>query len=321
MLQKAYGKGFSGWSQLAIFLGLVGGALIAGALVSIPIWKMMTNGAPMDMEKDMLNPANAAALQVLQAVSALFVFFIPTVAFAFICYRNGWTFLGFRQKLNGKSLLIVLLIVMCSLPLIGLLEDINKSIPLPAATRAKFDAMEKKYMQQVLLMVQLKTWGQYFISLFIVAVLPAVTEEVLFRGGLQNLLTRWTKSPWAAIIIISVLFSAIHLSWYGFFARFALGIVLGVIFYYTKNIWLNILAHFINNALVVTIMFVMVKQGKPLDMVSEDNFPMAVGIISVILMVVLVRWLINSSPEPAFDKNDVDGFDRNNPFDERNKYA
>ncbi|MES2775475.1 MAG: type II CAAX endopeptidase family protein [Bacteroidota bacterium] len=317
-MQKVYSKGFNGWSQLAILLGLVGGGILATVLISFLIWISMTDGSILNMEKDMLKPENANAIQVLQAASALFMFFIPTVAFASICYRNKWTFLGFKEKLNPKALLIVLLIVAVSIPMMGLLEQINRAIPLPATTRVRFDDMEERYNEQVLLMVQLKTWGQYFISLFIIAVLPAITEEMVFRGGLQNLLTRWMKSPWAAILITSFLFSAIHWSWYGFIVRFALGVVLGLIFYYTKNIWLNILLHFLNNALVVTSLFITARQGKPLDMTPTDSFPLIVGVAGLILMVVLMRWLINSSPNPVLEENRIDVFDRRNPFDERN---
>ena len=322
MLRKAYSKGFNGWSQLAILLGLLSVGLIVGRLISFPIWTLMTNGSPMNMEADMLKPENASASQVVQAVSVMFMFFLPTVAFAFICYRRGWVFLGFpalwgqaREKLNRKNLLIVLLIILCSIPLIVIIGKLNESIPLPPVTRAKFDALEKKYNEMVLAMVQLESWGQYFISLLIIAVLPAVTEEVLFRGGLQNLLTRWIKFPWVAIIITSILFSAIHLSWYGFFARFFLGIVLGLIFYYSQNIWLSILAHFLNNAIVVTTLFWMTRQGKPINLAAEETYPWGVGIASLILVVILVRWLIVSAPK--YQYNSDDDYDSNNPFDEK----
>lgn len=320
-MQKIYSKGFNGWSQLAIFLGLAGGGLIIASIVSIPVWKMMTNGSLLNMEQDMLKPENANAALIIQAISAVFAFFLPAVAFAFICFKNSWGFLGFKEKINPKLLLIVVLILVCSLPMTAFLGELNKMIPISNSARLKFDNMEKKYNDMVLAMVQLKTWGQYFVSLLIIAVLPGITEEVLFRGGLQNMLTRWLKSPWAAILITSVLFSAVHLSWYGFLARFALGVVLGLIFHHTKNIWLNILAHFLNNGIAVTIMFVMVRQGKPIDMAAQESYPWVVGIVAVALVIVLLRWLIKSSPKPVFDENDTDYFDRNNPFDERNKMA
>ena len=316
-MQKVYNKGFSGWGQLGILIGFSGLGLIIGGMVSIPIWKIMTHGSLMNMEKDLLKPENVDAVKVIQVISTVFMFLFPTVAYAFICYRNGWGFLGFREKWNVKHLGIVLLLIACSFPLMSALEQINKMIPISASLKAKFDAMEKTYNEQVLLMVQLNSFKQYLSSLLLIAVLPAITEEIAFRGGLQNLLTRWLRSPWAAILISSLLFSAIHLSWYGFFVRFFLGAILGTIFYYTKNIWMNILMHFVNNAIVVTSLYMTTRSGKPIDLSSEDKIPLWIGGISLVLVLALIRQLIKISPQPeppAFFEKDENYIDPENPF-------
>ena len=82
----------------------------------------------------------------------------------------------------------------------------------------------------------------------VIAFLPALFEETLFRGGMQNLFSRWFKKPLLAIVVTSIIFSAIHGSYLGFLSRFALGFLLGWIYYRTGNIWLNIIGHFFNNA-------------------------------------------------------------------------
>ena len=132
---------------------------------------------------------------VLQVVSTLFVFFLPAVLFAFICYRTGWTYLGYDGKVNNRQLLSVLLIAICILPVIGGLGELNKAIPLPPHLKLKFDNAEKTYAESISQIAQVKTWGQYLTSLFIIAALPAIVEETLFRGALQNLFTRWFKGP------------------------------------------------------------------------------------------------------------------------------
>ena len=314
-MQKIYSKGYNGWSQLAILLVLVGGGILIGGLMAILVWKMMTGASILHLETDMLNPAYATASQTVQVVSSIFTLLIPVVCYAFICYRNGWAFLGFKEKLNPKHLLIILLLFMCSFPLMAALEEINKIIPLPVATRARFDTMEKKYNEQVLAMIQLKTWGQYIVSLFVIALVPALSEELIFRGGLQNMLTKWLRLPWVSILITSLIFSAIHLSWYGFFVRFTLGALLGVIFHYTKNIWLNILLHFINNAVVVTSLFFMGKRGEKMDMTTQAHLPIWVGGIALILVITLVKWLIETS-SPIYTDDVILAQDSDNPFEE-----
>ena len=120
------------------------------------------------------------------------------------------------------------------------------------------------------------------------AFLPAFVKKHYFRGGLQNFLTRSTKMPWFSIIVVSIIFSAVHLSYYGFLSRFFLGIVLGVLYHYSGKIWLNILGHFLNNAIAITVIYILTLQGKPLKDVINDNSENFWGII----LLPFVIWLL-----------------------------
>jgi membrane protease YdiL (CAAX protease family) len=124
--------------------------------------------------------------------------------------------------------------------------------------------------------------------MIVIAFLPALFEETFFRGGLQNLFTRWFKGPWVAIIFTAVIFSLIHLSFYGFLVRFALGMVLGFIFYYSGSLWLNILLHFLFNGIQVTALYVMTMNGVK-DKNVEDNFPLWIGAIALLLLLYLFK--------------------------------
>lgn len=307
-------KGFNGWTQLAILLGLLGVSIILGGLISIPIWKIMTGGSVLNIEADMLKPQNATAVKVLQAISTFFTLFIPAIAFSKICYKKGFKFLGYNQSVIPKQVLIILIIMLCSMPLISYLQELNKIIPLPSTWRASFDRMEDNYSKQIAVMADVKSWGQYITSLIIIAFLPAVFEETFFRGALQGMLTRWWRSPWAAIIVTSIFFSLIHMSWYGFIARAVLGILLGTIFYYTRSLWLSITAHFINNAVYVTIMFALSQQGKPLDVnTTEPHIPIWAGVISLLIVLMLLISLIRSVP--PYTEDLIESIESENPFD------
>ncbi len=113
------------------------------------------------------------------------------------------------------------------------------------------------------------------------AFLPALCEETLFRGGLQNFLTRGTNMPWLSIIVVSILFSLAHFSFYGFLSRFFLGIVLGALFHYSGKLWLSILAHFINNALAITVLYISTQQGKPLQEAMKQDETSFWGILAI----------------------------------------
>jgi uncharacterized protein len=311
-MKEAYSKGISRWGQFGILIGMIGGCLIIGGILSFVIWTAMTGGSAFSMEKDMLKPQNLNAVLVLQIVSTVLVFFLPAVLFAFICYRRGWTYLGFTGSVNIQQLLCATLIAICVLPLIAGLGELNKAIPLPPNLKLRFDAAEKSYTESISQIAQVKTLNQYLASLLVIAAMPAIVEETLFRGALQNLFTRWFKGPWIAIIITSILFSAIHLSWYGFIPRFALGVILGILFYYGQSIWLNILAHFLNNAIIVTQLYILTQRGQKIDLAADEHFPLWVAGIGLVLVVALLSWFIRSSPPQPKEEEIV--FDMHNPF-------
>jgi membrane protease YdiL (CAAX protease family) len=102
---------------------------------------------------------------------------------------------------------------------------------------------------------------------------------------------RWFVHPWLVIFITSIVFSAIHFSWYGFIPRIALGMMLGGIFYYTGNLWYSIAAHFFNNALMVTILYAQHLSGKPVDMEVGNSAPWWSGLIGLGLVILLFRRL------------------------------
>jgi membrane protease YdiL (CAAX protease family) len=147
--------------------------------------------------------------------------------------------------------------------------------------------MELEYNTQVSAIISLKNAKDYILALIIMAFLPALCEETLFRGGLQNYLTRGTNLPWLSIIIVSFLFSLAHFSFYGFLSRFFLGIVLGALFYYSGKLWLSIVAHFVNNALAITVLYVSTQQGQSLQEAIKQDATSYWGMLAVPLVIVL----------------------------------
>ena len=121
---------------------------------------------------------------------------------------------------------------------------------------------------------------EYILALFIMAFLPALCEETLFRGGLQNFLTRSLKMPLLSIVIVSLIFSAIHFSWYGFLSRFFLGFILGFIYHYSGKLWLNIVGHFLNNAIAITAMYMAI-DDKVINYWGLLLLPFVVGLLLV----------------------------------------
>lgn len=278
-------RNFSFPAKLGILLAFIGAGLVVGSLVSAGLWIVMTGRPIMEMAQDLMNPKYYSAIMWMQAISTLFMFFLPVYFFALVCYRNPSKFIGFNTRISSRQLMIVIAILILTFPLSGALAEINKIIPIPKDWEMKFKAMETSRASQEAVLININSFSRYIMSMFIIALLPGIFEEVCFRGGLQNILMRWLKGPWVAIILTAFIFSIIHISYYGFLVRFALGIILGLVFYYSGSLWLSILFHFLYNGVQVTALYLLNNQGVKQTKDIEENFPIWAGVIALVLIV------------------------------------
>ncbi len=300
--------------EVLILIGLLIAGLIVGSAVTIPIWIVMTGKGIFDMGKDMLNPAYVDAVKTMQVVSTIIMFFIPAFVTARIASKKPFAHLGLIGGIKFNRAVLAIFIMVAALPMVGALADLNKAIPVSASLKKFFDNMESQYAEQVKLMATFKTPTDYILALFIIALMPAIVEEVFFRGALQSSLTRSIRAPWVAIIITSVIFSVIHFSWYGFIPRVALGMVLGTIFYYTGNLWYSIIGHFFNNALMVTILYYQYMKEKKIDMEVGESAPWWAGVISAAVMIALLVLLKRESATKVYTDSLADTNDGTNRF-------
>jgi hypothetical protein len=132
--------------------------------------------------------------------------------------------------------------------------------------------------------------GELILALVIIAVLPAIGEEVVFRGLIQNELYRGTKNIHISIWFAAFLFSAIHFQFFGFVPRLLLGALFGYLYYWSGNLWLAILAHFVNNAVSVMALYLYQKGTFTFDVESTDSAPTHMVIISAILTAGLLYY-------------------------------
>nr|WP_294904696.1 CPBP family intramembrane glutamic endopeptidase [uncultured Lacibacter sp.] len=301
MYENQYQRKLEPSVEFLILIGIWIGCFVIGSALTIPIWVAMTGKSIFVMQKEMFNPANVNALKVMQVVSTIVIFFIPAFVTARIASKKPFERLGFASGIKLNRVLAAALIMFCALPFVGFLAELNKAIPITASLKKMFDALESQYAEQVKLMATFKTPADYILALFIIALMPAIVEEVFFRGGMQSILMRWIKTPWLVIFLTGFIFSAIHFSWYGFIPRVALGMVLGYIFYYTGNLWYSIIAHFFNNALMVSILYYQYTKEKKIDMEVGDSAPWWAGLISAAILVglfILLKKLSETKVHP-----------------------
>ncbi|MEY3342546.1 MAG: hypothetical protein RL090_230 [Bacteroidota bacterium] len=228
-----------------ITLNMVAGLMIEG-LWNLDPMKLDPTGGP--------GHVNAYKLLVLLG-TGLGAFLIPALVAAFLLFEDPWGNLGLRKSnSNTTTYILGAVAVLMSLPLINLLVLLNEQMQLPGFLEPVEQWMmdsEKQLKVLTEAMLNMASWSDLAVNLFIIAVVPAVAEELLFRGLLQKLFLELTKNKHWAIWISAILFSAIHMQFYGFIPRMLLGAMFGYLFVWTGNIWIPILAHFLNNGFAV----------------------------------------------------------------------
>ena len=282
----------SPWSQLALFMGLLGLSLILGMMGASAIILAKTgisSGGAIDMNDPGLLPAKKLA----QALSTIVIFGLPALFYARTTFRAApLRSLGFRpaEKTVFYALGVILLLV--ALPLEGWLGMVNKQIPLPGW----MIRMEKDSDQQVVAFLQLHSSFDIVINLFVIAFLPAIFEEMCFRGALQRILIDVFKSPWMGIVVAGAFFSAFHFQFQGFLPRMMLGILLGAAFWYSGSLWTSIIAHFFFNGIQVV-----AASYYPKLMTENPSVPVYAGLISLVIVVALLSVMRRQS-DVTYDK-------------------
>jgi len=200
------------------------------------------------------DPEMIGFLKYVQAVTSIGMFIISAIVAAYYIDPDWKLFLGLKKNPGWQVSLMGVILIIVVLPFTNFLSYINTNLQLPPFLSGLEDFFRSKETQMAEIMESLLKpggMGGIFINLLVIAVIPAIGEELTFRGVIQKLLNRWFHHPHWAIFVTAFLFSAMHIQFLSFLPRFFLGIVLGYLFYWSNSIWLTILVHFINNAFAV----------------------------------------------------------------------
>lgn len=239
------------------------------------------------------NPKFVGALKILLTAQQMGLFLMPALLLAITERKSPSKFYDFKKP-NLTIFFIVFLIMACSTPIMSWINETNQKMVLPEFLKGVEEwmrRMENEGAKTTAALLKMKTIGDFLITLFIVAIVPAICEELLFRGALQRIFLRWIKNPHIAIWISAIIFSSIHFQFYGFFPRLLLGAAFGYIYLWTGSLWYTIFAHFLNNGFAVAISWYFQQQNKPINGNEEIPVQWYGYIISAILTLALFKLL------------------------------
>ena len=223
-----------------VFVGLV---FLMGVMMAVaPEWSASTDG-----------------LLFMQGFQTIVLFGVTAVVGVWFTEDrvNSFKQMSLNVGLSLKQGVIVLFFAVASLPVISMLAEWNKGIELPQFLSSMEDVlqkMEESARELTDRFLNTSSVGMMFVNLFVMALLPAVCEEMMFRGWLQRRL-HVSVNIHVAIWVSAFVFSTIHFQFYGFVPRMLIGAALGYLYCYTGSLWAPIVAHFTNNAAAVVVAF------------------------------------------------------------------
>lgn len=179
---------------------------------------------------------------------------VPALAVAWLCSADPAAYLCIKRKVDTKILLLALVSMFLMSPAITLTALLNKQMILPefmAPVESWMKAQEALAEQITNTLLAGDGMLTFLSNLFVIAIMAGITEEFLFRGALQRIIGQWTSNHHIVIWSAAILFSAFHLQFYGFLPRMLLGAYFGYLLYWSRNIWIPVFAHFVNNAFAV----------------------------------------------------------------------
>jgi membrane protease YdiL (CAAX protease family) len=266
---------------------LFGGCFVLTSLVSVIV--MDANGVPLSTltDPDLKDQHAINAIKIMQAISTVTSFIVPSILFALVTFtgRYGY-FLGFRKSEKVNMYVLAVICILLALPFVILLGDLNQRIPLPES----LTNMEEMATRQMSAFLKVSGSFDIFINVLVIGLIPAIGEEICFRGVLQRILIQITRSPWTGIILTAILFSSLHLQFGGFLPRMFLGILLGAFYWYSGSLWTSILAHFVNNASQVILV-----SYAPKYISENPDTPLLAAIVSGIVVWAIIWFFQRQS--------------------------
>ena len=291
---------FYGYSNLAKFLSLIIiifvcllFTMLFGIVFAIPFF----GSNILDLISGLSDYANSEsinALKYFQVINQIGIFILPAIFYSYLDKRNVISTLKLNIKPKIITLIFASILIFISIPFVDWMISVNQSMKFPeflGNLENWFRESENQATALTELFLKVNTiWGLLF-NIFMIGIMAAISEELLFRGVLLKLFAEWTKNIHLAVIFSAILFSAFHLQFYGFLPRFMLGVLLGYLFVWTKSIWVPIFIHFLNNAIAIIVSFLFNKGAISFGIESVKSYDNSVFWGSILLIIIFITLI------------------------------
>jgi uncharacterized protein len=289
----------SPWTKIlllaAIWLVFLLVGTVLAALLAMPLFGLSLAGVYAAVGNP--DAGSVGVLKYFQIVQTVLMFLAPAVLAAWLYSEDTSAYLWLKRKPAALTLLMAALTLGLAIPLMNVLTEWNAAMKLPSGLQgleARLQSMEEAAGNLTELFLIDHGWNDLAVNFLMIAILPAISEEFLFRGVVQRLFTDMTRSRHLGIWIAAFVFSFIHFQFYGFLPRFLLGVYFGYLLIWSGSMWVPVTAHLVNNGMAVLYYhFNPAKMGEsPLDKLGTEiggNALVYASVFVTAVMIVMIR--------------------------------
>ncbi len=232
-------------------------------------------------------------LKTIQLFQTLGFFLLPGIFLHWLFSSPHKEYFGTSVRIKPALIAWTTLTIVLAMPFINWVVYINDAIQMPGFLKDVGDTLhgaDKQYEEITDRLLSAGNVSGLVFNIVLIAVLPAIGEEFMFRGVFQGIFSEITKGKHLPVIFTAILFSVFHGQFHGFIARFLLGAFLGYLFIWGKTIWLPVLAHFLYNTINILLYYFMdtgnIDSGT--ELLNKSFSPVTIGASFLLMLVSLM---------------------------------
>ena len=237
----------------AAFIGLIGGFFLyqfVGGLLTFIIFGFN------------INDAHVNGLRIMTMLSQLLFILLPALLFSKWFYNDLNRILKFKAP-DYREIILFIIGIFILTPLLQnyvsiqnyFINKMAEVSPFINSIKSLLDSLNKLVENSYQNLLSTKTILDAIFVIFVVSIVPAVSEEMMFRGFIQSSFELKLKARWA-IVITAVFFGLYHFNPYGLVPLIILGLYFGFAAYMSRSIFVSMILHFTNNFLAVIMYFI-----------------------------------------------------------------
>lgn len=281
---------------LMLFMGFVVIGPIIGLLFAIPLYEGSVLQMIDDLQNASAHPELKLPLMVMQGIAAsIGLILIPLLYIKIFFKENPLNYFKIIPQ-HQRALLLTFVLVITFMVVNSVFIEWNAHLKFPAFLK-DFEAWarlrENTAEELTKMLTSFDTPWEFLLGFVVIAIVPAVGEELVFRGMIQKELHRGTGNIHLAIWLSAILFSAIHMQFFGFVPRMFLGALFGYLYAWSGNLWLPIVAHFVNNGFTITMLYFHQLGHFDFDIESTEAPPWYFALGFAVITFAILKYLKN----------------------------